>query len=1282
MPLVPRNQQLKHASDTDLPITNATANLGGDASSSGRHKNAARRKVRTTASAFCRQVTVFFVLFAFVWISLFGMIVSHFFLPEQHQQQSNIQLRLPSTRFVSEEPRNPQQNQKLRDMTATANIPRAKQHTNTTTIDSMIDMRDLNARLRFDNPDGGVWKQGWNVAPRGGDLSVIVVPHSHCDPGWIKTFDAYFQNQVKQILTTVVEALVADKRRAFVWAEISYFAWWWDEQAEPRRQQVRDLLRSGQLEFVTGGWVQPDEANSELYAMEIQLQEGHDWIRAELGPEFVPKYGWAIDPFGYSPTMAYLLNKYGFNGMLIQRVHYAIKKELALHKQLEFNWRQTWDDKGAHDIFTHVMPFYSYDVPHTCGPDPSVCCQFDFHRSPVGQGSGCPWNKPPVAINDDNVRERAELLLDQYRKKAALYRTDVVLVPLGDDFRYETPVEAELQYCNHQKIHDYINQHITGVSVKFGTLSQYFEAVIGKFDAPTLKGSFFTYADVNQDYWSGYFTSRVFDKALDRQLERVLYAAEAMGGTKLELREPRRQLSLFQHHDGITGTAKSHVVDDYAKRMHDSIRFTQAWLLSHLKESFPQEVSIVGDLLPCWVSDAPRGLSQNQCGDHGSIVIYNPLEVPQTCGTVSVPSKQARTATLPCEVPGIAAGSSTRLEFDPKTGLMTYPFREEWRRWMVTQGGAYLFFPGRLELYDMTDVKIQDGGYVVETSKWKRTIVEKKVGANAIAFDFIYETFLEADNEEWFVRFHRAGLENGGVFHTDLNGFNFDTHHFRADLPIQSQVFPMPTLASIEDASHRMTIISEHAQGAASLETGSVDIWLDRRLLQDDNRGVGQGVQDNRPTRTRLRVLLESEGYTVAGEFKITQLCRLVWDELQHPLEMFGQHILGQSPASEEMLAKAAANREAIRKGRRNEMRYLNDTNENKLAGSQGGLFNGVSKMTNNVSGFVLNPAGVVSQPTIPFVFMVHKRLDYLQKAIDSLRRSDFPKHVPLIVSHDGRVPEVVQYVASLRSEFNLIQLFHPSSCFEHPNAFPGDDPKLNEGFHGDTYGNKRSAWATCCKHHFTWMLKTVFDELDLHDSDGHLVDTFMFLEEDYIVAATIYSAIINGLKVMKQYEHTTNGGFFGLVFDPTHGSTRSEKLWLSESSWIAESFRSGPMTMNRAVFKKFKENAVHYCRFDDYNWDWSLVHMQGAGHLPHTILNPSRMLVKHIGVIGGMHSKDIKPGALVGSSLDKLDTNFSGTLLYGDSANVKPFLHNAGFGGWAHLADQEHCMQLLGASV
>ena len=132
------------------------------------------------------------------------------------------------------------------------------------------------------------------------------------------------------------------------------------------------IVSNGQLEFVTGGWVMPDEAASHWYSVLLSLTEGQTWLKENLNVTNI-KSSWAIDPFGHSSSFPFILKQAGFENLLIQRTHYSIKKYLAKRKQLEFRWQQLWDFKGNSEIFTHMMPFYSYDIPHTCGPDPKVC---------------------------------------------------------------------------------------------------------------------------------------------------------------------------------------------------------------------------------------------------------------------------------------------------------------------------------------------------------------------------------------------------------------------------------------------------------------------------------------------------------------------------------------------------------------------------------------------------------------------------------------------------------------------------------------------------------------------------------------------------------------------------------------------------------------------------------------------------------------------------------------------------------------------------------------------
>lgn len=50
--------------------------------------------------------------------------------------------------------------------------------------------------------------------------------------------------------------------------------------------------------------------------------------------------------------MAYILQQSGLNNMLIQRVHYSVKKHFARNQYLEFNWRQLWGTITASQVMS------------------------------------------------------------------------------------------------------------------------------------------------------------------------------------------------------------------------------------------------------------------------------------------------------------------------------------------------------------------------------------------------------------------------------------------------------------------------------------------------------------------------------------------------------------------------------------------------------------------------------------------------------------------------------------------------------------------------------------------------------------------------------------------------------------------------------------------------------------------------------------------------------------------------------------------------------------------
>ena len=136
-------------------------------------------------------------------------------------------------------------------------------------------------------------------------LNVHLVCHSHDDVGWLSTVDQYYTEQVQYIIDSVISALEANPERKFIYVEQAFFQRWWRVQSDERKNVTRQLVKSGQLEFVNGGWCMHDEATTHFIDMIDQTTLGHQFLLDEFG--VVPQTGWQIDPFGHSATQAALL---------------------------------------------------------------------------------------------------------------------------------------------------------------------------------------------------------------------------------------------------------------------------------------------------------------------------------------------------------------------------------------------------------------------------------------------------------------------------------------------------------------------------------------------------------------------------------------------------------------------------------------------------------------------------------------------------------------------------------------------------------------------------------------------------------------------------------------------------------------------------------------------------------------------------------------------------------------------------------------------------------------
>ncbi|CAK65951.1 unnamed protein product (macronuclear) [Paramecium tetraurelia] len=90
------------------------------------------------------------------------------------------------------------------------------------------------------------------------------------------------------------------------------------------------------------------------------------------------------------------------------------------------------------------------------------------------------------------------------------------------------------------------------------------------------------------------------------------------------------------------------------------------------------------------------------------------------------------------------------------------------------------------------------------------------------------------------------------TFYTDSNGLQFQKrivdyrpqYNYSMHENVSGNYYPVTSAIYIQDGQECVGLLNDRSQGGSSLENGQIEIMIQRRLLQDDSRGVGEALKE------------------------------------------------------------------------------------------------------------------------------------------------------------------------------------------------------------------------------------------------------------------------------------------------------------------------------------------------------------------------------------------------------------------------------------------------------
>ena len=394
------------------------------------------------------------------------------------------------------------------------------------------------------------------------DINIHIIPHTHLDPGWLKTPEEYYNEEsVGSIFSTVLTSLISNPDRTFIITEVYFFKIWYLKQSNTEKEKFKQLIKEKRIEFVFSGFVVNDEANPIYYDIVDNIRIGHQFLLEEFGIR--PKSAFFLDSFGHNAGNAHVVSQMDFDNLVLGRMHNDYLDLMKNQKFLEFNWDMFGNGNSNKPILTHVMALhYGYT-------------QF-------------------LQELEDNVDTVMPSFIANLNEILKGIQHKNIMFLFGDDFKYTTDFlfrnidNLKSQFDSKQS--DARRYFGTSEKINFfySTPEKYFQYMKEELEKSGKNLDTLTHKDFyplrTDCYWTGYFTSRPYLKGYIRKASNAFYSFSKyfsfnrfINNNPLrqtiysDLKELREVVALAQHHDAITGTCKQYVAADYVNRLEEKM---------------------------------------------------------------------------------------------------------------------------------------------------------------------------------------------------------------------------------------------------------------------------------------------------------------------------------------------------------------------------------------------------------------------------------------------------------------------------------------------------------------------------------------------------------------------------------------------------------------------------------------------------------------------------------------------------------------------------------------